>query len=73
MYEMELLERPMGAPMRKNVDVSTSSNGERRYPPESYVYEDDVTPEAVDFMRKKAAKVIDAQEWEVVDGFKYSA
>lgn len=64
----------MAAPMRKTVDTSAPSNGDdRRFPPESYLYEDDVTPEAVDFMRKRAAKTMDAQEWEVMDGFEYSA
>lgn len=74
MYNMELMERTMAAPMRKTADTSaSSSNGGRHFPPESYAYDDDVTPEAVEAMRQRAAKTIDAQEWEVVDGFKYSA
>lgn len=74
MYNMELMERTMTAPMRKTVDNSaSSSDGGRHFPPESYAYDDDVTPEAVDSMRKNAAKIIEAQEWEVVDGFQYSA
>jgi len=59
----------MVAATRKTVASATSSSGDRRYPPEAYNYNDDVTPEAVDFMRKKAAKVMATDEWEVVDGF----
>lgn len=74
MYHMELMEWTMAAPIRKTVDTSaSSSNGDRRFPPESYLYDDDVTPEAVEIMRQKAAKTIESQEWEVVDGFAYSA
>jgi hypothetical protein len=69
MYKTELLESPMAAPMRKTVAAAASSNGDRRYPPEAYTYDDDVTPEAVATMRKKASKIIDSEKWEVVDGF----
>lgn len=45
-------------------------NGDRRFPPEAYRYNDDVTPEAVAAIRARAAKQMGAaDEWEVVDGF----
>lgn len=58
----------MTATMRKPA-MTASSNGERRLPPEAFKYRDDVTPEAIEVMRKKAAKVMATDEWEVVDGF----
>lgn len=70
MYNMEFLERTMAMPMRKTKASSSASfNGDRRFPAEAYDYADDVTPEAVQQIREKASKVIDAEEWEVVDGF----
>ena len=62
----------MGYAMRKNAQ-SRMSNDERRFPPEAYVFMDDVTPEGVDEMRKRASKAVDAEEWEVVDGFGLSS
>lgn len=73
MYKSELLERTMGTPIRKSVATAAASNGEQRFPPEAFAYDDDVTPEAVDTLRSRATKVIKSQEWEVVDGFEYSA
>ena len=61
----------MAAPVSKRAGSAKgiASTGERRYPPEAYTYDDDVTPEAVAAMREKASKVLAADEWEVVDGF----
>lgn len=39
------------------------------FPPSAYAFDDDVTTEAVEELRKKAGKVIEKEEWEVVDGF----
>lgn len=73
MYDVNVLERAMSAPMRKTMAATPSSNGDRRFPPEAYTYDDDVTPQAVEVMRKKASKIIDSEKWEVVDGFGFSA
>ncbi|MGO6875571.1 hypothetical protein ACCS85_27585 [Rhizobium ruizarguesonis] len=43
-------------------------DGLEDFPQEAYSYSDDVTAEGVDAMRKRAKKVIDAEEWVVVDG-----
>lgn len=40
-----------------------------RYPKEAYEYQDDVTKEAVDKMRKEVAPLIDKRKWKVIDGF----
>lgn len=58
----------MGIAMRKSAQ-QRMSNDERRFPAEAYALMDDVTPEGVQEMREKAASTIDAEEWEVVDGF----
>lgn len=65
----DFVEIPMLTPMRKTRVSDTSSNGERRFPPEAYAYDDDVAPEAVEEMRERAAKAVGADDWEVVDGF----
>lgn len=39
------------------------------FPKGAFEYDDDVTVEAVDEMRKRAQGVIGAEEWVVVDGF----
>lgn len=65
----DFVEMPMSTPMRKPRAADTSSNGDRRFPPEAYCYDDDVTPEAVEEVRQRAAKAVDADDWEVVDGF----
>lgn len=54
-----------------NARRSTTSNGEqdRRFPREAYDFHDDVTKDAVDKMRTKAAPAIESEEWETVDGF----
>lgn len=70
MYDTCVMERTMAAPMRKTAAPSAPSNGGGRFPPEAYRYDDDVTPEAVNLLRQKAAKAMgDSDDWEVVDGF----
>lgn len=41
----------------------------RAYPAEAYDYEDDVTEEGVEEVRQKAAPIVEAEEWELIDGF----
>lgn len=72
MYDIERLEFDMAAPMRNarpNRAAASSAGDDRRFPPEAYDFADDVTPEAVEEMRQKAKSAIDADEWEIVDGF----
>ncbi|MGQ3156781.1 hypothetical protein [Neoaquamicrobium sediminum] len=61
----------MANALRKSAvhDGTSSSNGGHRLPPEAFRYEADVTPEGVDVMRKRGAKALSDDEWEVVDGF----
>jgi hypothetical protein len=68
MYDCKVLERNMSNPMKKTA-WHASSDGDRPFPPEAFGYEDDVTGEAVASLREKAAATIQAEEWEVVDGF----
>lgn len=39
-------------------------------PPEAFVYDDDVTPEAVEILRAKAASVMNEGTWKVIEGEK---
>ena len=55
--------------IRRHARNDDRFNDTRRFPPEAYECNDDVTEEAVEIMRKKAAPIIDAEEWETVDGF----
>lgn len=56
--------------MKKTVaSAPTSPDGNRRFPPEAYTYNDDVTPEGVEMLRGKAARIIESDEWDIVDGF----
>lgn len=48
--------------------MSADGKDDRRLPPDAYAFDDDVTPEAVDEMRRRASKIMDAEKWEVVDG-----
>lgn len=41
----------------------------RRFPPEAFEPNDEVTVEGVEEVRKKAAPHIEAEEWEHIDGF----
>ncbi len=49
----------------------TSAHDDRfdGFPPEAFDYDDDVSAEGVDVMRKSAQAVIGGEEWIVVDGF----
>lgn len=69
MYDEKFLEKQMTGPMRKTVDPTASSGGQSRFPPEAYQFNDDVTAEAVASLRNRASAVMEADEWEVVDGF----
>lgn len=46
----------------------TSKNGDRRFPAEAYEYRDDVTPQAVDKMRRKAAPFVRKAKLKLIDG-----
>ena len=59
----------MTAIRKQALENSNASEQPPRFPSEAYEYNDDVTPAAVEKMRKKASHIIDAEEWEVVDGF----
>lgn len=48
---------------------ASSVDDNRRFPKEAYDCHDDVSKDAVDKMRTKAAPVIESEEWETVDGF----
>jgi hypothetical protein len=49
-------------------------NEERLYPAAAYEYRDDVTPETVDKMRRKAAPIVDKAKLKLIDGLgRYSA
>lgn len=39
------------------------------FPPEAFAYDDEVTPSAVESVRKRAAAKIDAEKWVVIDGY----
>jgi hypothetical protein len=41
----------------------------RSYPPEAYTYDDDVTPSAVEALRKRANIDATKSSWKVIDGF----
>ena len=43
----------------------------RKFPPEAYDFDDDVTSEAVAQMQAMADKGMDDDGWEIVDGFGY--
>ncbi|MCJ7996102.1 hypothetical protein J5N58_16920 [Rhizobium cremeum] len=58
----------MSAPMRR-ADSHFDDRDASRFPPEVYKSHDDVTPEAVDLMRKRAAEKIGSSDWELIDGF----
>lgn len=49
--------------------TATAGNHDRKFPPEAYEYDDDVTKEAVDKVRDDARRLIENGDWEVIDGF----
>ena len=55
--------------MKKLLVSQGATHSGREYPKEAYDYHDDVTKEAVDKVRKKAAPIIEKGDWEVVEGF----
>ena len=59
----------MATAMKRTNGSGQSSGADRKFPPEAYAFDDDVTPAAVESLRQRAAKTIDAEEWETVDGF----
>lgn len=58
----------MSAPMRR-AESHIDARDANRFSPEVYEAHDDVTPEAVEFMRERAAEKVNSSEWEIVDGF----
>ncbi len=54
---------------RKHVHTRAQADEFDGFPRGAFEYDDDVTIEAVDSMRKRAQGVIGAEEWVVVDGF----
>ena len=64
---------------RRAVNLSTvkktaaHNNHGRKFPPEAYEWDDDVTKEAVDKVREEVRPLIETAEWEVIDGFGRSA
>jgi hypothetical protein len=49
--------------------ATLENNGHRKFPREAYEYEDDVTPEGVDVVRRIAAPAVEDADLELVDGF----
>jgi|JI81AbrownRNA_FD_contig_21_1435892_length_368_multi_10_in_0_out_0_1 hypothetical protein len=41
----------------------------RSYPPEAYTYDDDVSPAAIDVLKKRANVDVTKSGWKVIDGF----
>ena len=58
----------MVAPLGESESRPEAGDG-KEFPPEVYLAQDDITPEAVALLRKKAAKKIEASQWDIVDGF----
>lgn len=55
----------MSTPMKNSGEIRF----EDRFPPEVFAPCDDVTPEAVKFLRDKAEKSANVRKWKLVDGF----
>lgn len=55
--------------IKKNSSRPAAARAARQFPAEAYEFEDDVTEEGIEKVRTKAAPVIEAEEWELVDGF----
>lgn len=53
--------------MKKPIAAEKPEN--QRFPKEAYEYQDDVTKEAVDKMRKEVSPLVDDRKWKVIDGF----
>lgn len=49
--------------------TATEQSPDRKFPPEAYEYNDDVTKEAADKVRDDARHLIEKGDWEVIDGF----
>ena len=47
---------------------SPTGSRDRRFPPEAFQAQDDVTPEAVEFMRRRAAGKIEGRDWRSISG-----
>lgn len=57
--------------MAQKQSIPTVSNGGnvKAFPPEAYVYSDDVTPEGVEFMRKRADVDVSKRRLKKIDGY----
>lgn len=55
--------------MNMTKPITNEDTDDRRFPKEAYEYQDDVTKEAVDRMRKEVAPLVKDRQWKVVDGF----
>ncbi|OEC94395.1 hypothetical protein [Rhizobium sp. YK2] len=62
----------MNKATKKHDHRSAFNNGNHDFPPEAYEYHDDVTPAAVEIIRKRVQPKIAAEEWEVVDGIGFN-
>ena len=49
--------------------TAAHNNHGRKFPPEAYEWDDDVTKEAVDKVREEVRPLIETAEWELIDGF----
>lgn len=47
----------------------TAAGVGKKFPAEAYEYEDDVSQEAVEHLRREVGTDFSGPEWEVVDGF----
>ncbi|MEP0233268.1 hypothetical protein [Roseibium sp.] len=43
---------------------------DREFPKEAFDYDAEVTKEAIDQIKEKAATTINSEEWEIIDGFR---
>lgn len=63
---VQLLEKNMAS--RQKLPVTPNANG-KAFPPEAYVYQDEVTQKEIDSLRDKVGIDFSSDEWETIDGF----
>lgn len=59
----------MSAAVKRADNGHDNARNKVDFPPEAFCYDDDVTTDAVDSLKKKAAPKIDSEKWIRVDGF----
>ena len=59
----------MANAQKKHTDVNDHRDPYDGFPAEAFAYDAEVTPDAVESVRRRAAKTIDAEKWVVVDGY----